>query len=147
MSESLVEMAKELVRELIQAGQLLPNDIQNALQSTYQSLMELKRQEETGSSTAETSGIVDWEKSISRHAVMCLECGQTFKQLATRHLQQHDLDGRSYRTKYGIPRTQSLSARTVTARRRKVAQSIKPWEKSREMRADAAKKRVRKKAM
>ncbi len=79
MSASLVEMAKELVRELIQAGQLLPNDVQNALQSTYQSLMELKRQEETGFSTAATPGTVDWRKSITRNAVTCLECGQTFR--------------------------------------------------------------------
>jgi hypothetical protein len=42
----------------------------------------------------------------------------------------HGLDGRSYRTKYGIPRTQSLSAREVLARRRQIVQRIRPWEKS-----------------
>jgi predicted transcriptional regulator len=140
-------MAKELVMELIQAGQLSSDDMQNALQSTYQSLMKLKAREETGSSIVAIPGTVDWRKSITRHAVTCLECGQSFKQLSVRHLRAHNLDGRSYRNKYGIPRTQPLAARATTARRRELAQSIKPWEKASEMRADAAKKRARKKAV
>jgi predicted transcriptional regulator len=145
MSESLVEMAKELVRELIQSGQLSPGDMQNVLQSTYQSLVELKASEETGSSIVAIPGTVDWKKSITRHLVTCLECCQTFKQLSARHLRQHNLDGRSYRAKYGIPRTQPLAARSTTTRRRELAQEIKPWEKAREMRATMAKKAARKK--
>ncbi len=57
-----------------------------------------------------------------------MECGDTFKQLSARHLRIHDLDPRSYRTKYGIPPTQSLSSRDATARRRAVAQQVRPWE-------------------
>jgi hypothetical protein len=52
------------------------------------------------------------------------------KQLSIRHLRMHELDGRSYRAKYGIPRTQPLSARSTTDRRRQVAQEIRPWEKA-----------------
>ena len=144
MPQSVIEMAKELVMELIQAGQLSPDDMQNALQNTYRSLMDLKAREETGSGTAATPGTVDWRKSITRHAVTCLECGQSFRQLSGRHLRQHDLDGRSYREKYGIPRTQPLSARATTARRRELAQSIKPWEKAKETKAKVAKNAERK---
>ena len=42
----------------------------------------------------------------------------------------HGLDSRSYRTKYGIPPTQPLSARATTERRRQVVQEIRPWEKA-----------------
>jgi predicted transcriptional regulator len=140
MPQSVIEMAKELVSELIQAGQLSPGNMQEALQNTYASLMALKAMEESGSNTVETLPTsMNWRESITRHAVTCLECGQSFKQLSPRHLRQHDLDGRSYRNKYGIPRTQPLAARATTDRRREVAQEIKPWEKVREMRADAAK--------
>ena len=51
-----------------------------------------------------TSSPVDWRKSITKHAMTCLECGHAFKQLSIRHLRQHGLDTRSYRIKYGIPR-------------------------------------------
>jgi predicted transcriptional regulator len=92
---------------------------------------------------------VNWKKSITKYAITCLECGQSFKQLSLRHLSQHGLDSWSYRVKYGIPRTQPLSAKATTAKRREIAQAIKPWERTpralqaKEEQAKAAKKAVR----
>jgi predicted transcriptional regulator len=80
-----------------------------------------------------------------------LECGQTFKQLSGRHLRQHNLDARSYRTKYGIPENQPLAARETIAKRRQIVMEIKPWEQSpsyrkgQEAKATAPKKSGRKK--
>ncbi|WP_089941453.1 MucR family transcriptional regulator [Candidatus Entotheonella palauensis] len=75
-----------------------------------------------------------------------LECGDTFRQLSTRHLRIHDLNPRSYRAKYGIPRTQPLSSRTATARRRELARQIRLWEQAASGRraAKAAAKKARK---
>ena len=121
--------------------------MQEALQSTYASLVTLKAQEETGAGTTATPQTVDWRKSITRHAVTCLECGASFKQLSVRHLRQHDLDGRSYREKYGIPRTQPLAARATTAKRKTIAQTVRPWEKTPTyVKAQEAKAKVAKKA-
>jgi predicted transcriptional regulator len=149
--QSLLEMAKELIQAQIEAGQLSVDDMQGALQSTYQSLMELHANERTGSSTAAIPQTADWKKSITRHAITCLECGASFKQLSGRHLRHHDLDGRLYRAKYGIPRTQPLAARATTARRREIVQQSRPWEtapayvKAQEKKAKVAKKAGRKK--
>jgi predicted transcriptional regulator len=130
MSESVLSMAKELIQAQIEAGQLSPVNIAEALQRTHASLLALKTQEETGVGTTAIPQTVDWRKSITRHAVTCLECGASFKQLSGRHLRQHDLDTRRYREKYGIPRTQSLAARATTARRREIVQQSRPWEKT-----------------
>jgi predicted transcriptional regulator len=73
---------------------------------------------------------VDWKRSITRNRVVCLECGAEFKQLSARHLGQHGLNGRTYREKYGIPRTQALAAKATTAARKKIVQQIRPWEKA-----------------
>jgi ROS/MUCR transcriptional regulator protein len=68
-------------------------------------------------------------------------------------LSNHDLDTRTYRTKYGIPSTQSLAARETAAKRRQIVAAAKPWEKSptyrkgQEAKAAAAKKSGRKKGM
>ena len=133
MAPSLLEIAKDLTRTLVETGRLSAEDMQDMLQSTYATLATLKAQEASGTSTtmplAEASP-VDWRKSITRHAVSCLACGETFKQLSIRHLGMHGLDPRSYRTKYGIPRTQPLAARATTERRRQVAQETRPWEKA-----------------
>jgi hypothetical protein len=61
---------------------------------------------------------------------MCLECGQSFKQLSVRHLKEHGLDGKAYRIKYGIPRTQALAAKEITSRRKEIVQRTRPWEKA-----------------
>jgi predicted transcriptional regulator len=125
-------MAKDLVMAQITAGQLPPEDMQNALQRTYASLIALKGQEETGtvSPVQVPDATPDWKKSITKHTLTCLECGATFKQLSVRHLREHGLDGRSYREKYGIPRTQPLAAKDTTAIRKKIVQETKPWEKA-----------------
>ncbi len=78
---------------------------------------------------------MDWKSSIHKHTVTCLECGVAFRQLSARHLRTHDLNPRSYRVKYGMPGTQTLSAREVTARRRELAQQIRPWEQAASKRA------------
>jgi hypothetical protein len=62
--------------------------------------------------------------------VTCLACGASFKQLSVRHLKEHGLDGKSYRIKYGIPRTQSLAAKEITLRRKEMVQRSRPWEKA-----------------
>jgi predicted transcriptional regulator len=69
-------------------------------------------------------------KSIKKYSVECLICGTIFKQLSARHLRQHDLDPRTYRQRFGIPRSQALSAKETTAMRRRVVQNIRPWEKA-----------------
>src|SRR5262252_5940012 len=135
MSQTLLEMAKDLVLVQIQAHKLLPDDMHHALQQTYTTLMTLKAQEDAEGSVPMTtpeipSQPVHWRKSITKHTVTCLECGASFKQLSVRHLKAHALDGKSYRIKYGIPRTQPLSAKETTAIRKEIVQRSRPWEKA-----------------
>src|SRR5438874_2554283 len=91
MSQTLLEMAKDLVLAQIRVHQLSPDEMHAALQLTYASLHALKTQEDTQGSVAvappETpSQPVNWRKSITQQTVTCLECGARFKQLSTRHL-------------------------------------------------------------
>src|SRR2546422_4475280 len=135
MPQSLLEMAKDLILAQIQAQKLSPEEMQTALQHTYNSLLALQAQEETNGivavETPETrQGPVHWRKSITKHTVSCLACGQSFKQLSVRHLKEHGLDGKAYRIKYGIPRAQPLSAKETTSRRKEVVQRARPWEKA-----------------
>ncbi len=142
MPQSLLEMAKDLVMAMIQAGALAPEDMQKELQKTHMSLLELKSKEELGDGSeavvmtsengAMTSGTgqVDWKKSIKKYTIECLICGASFKQLSVRHLRNHELDPRAYRQRFGIPRTQPLSAKDTTAMRKKIVQKSRPWEKA-----------------
>ena len=136
MTPSLVNLAKELTLALVRTGNITSEDMKDTLQETYATLVVLKAQGESDAPIPESAAkaaAVDWRKSITKHAVTCLECGQSFKQLSPRHLGMHRLDSRSYRIKYGIPPTQPLSSRASTERRRQVAQEIRPWEKKQQV--------------
>jgi predicted transcriptional regulator len=135
MAQTLLEMAKDLVMAQIEVYRLSPEEMHTALQQTYTTLQALQVQEDAGGSVAvatpETSPEpVNWKKSITKHAVTCLECGQALKQISVRQLKEHGLDGRSYRIKYGIPRTQPLAAKETTSRRKEIVQKSRPWEKA-----------------
>jgi predicted transcriptional regulator len=135
MSQTLLEMAKDLILAQIQAQKLSLEDMHTALQHTYSSLLALQAQEDSNGivavATPETQPEpVHWRKSITKHTVACLACGASFKQLSVRHLREHGLDARSYRVQYGIPRKQPLSARAVTAIRKQIVQTTRPWEKA-----------------
>jgi predicted transcriptional regulator len=135
MSQSLLEMAKDLVMAHIAAHRLSPEDMHQALQQTYATLQALKAREDSpGSVTVVVPETppkpAHWRKSITKHAVTCLECGASFKQLSVRHLKEHGLDGQAYRIKYGIPRTQSLAAKEITSKRKEIVQRSRPWEKA-----------------
>jgi predicted transcriptional regulator len=155
MSQSILEMTKELVLAQIRSGTLAPEDMQEALRRTYQSLLELKGIEESESpvpAVGTAPAPSDWRTSITQHAITCLECGASFRQLSGLHLRVHGLDARSYRAKYGIPQSQPLAARATVAKRRQIAAEVRPWEKSptymkaQEKKAAPAKKAGRKKA-
>ena len=135
MPQSLLEMTKDLVLAQIEARRLSPDEMHTALEHTYTSLLALQAQEDANGlvavATPETrQGPGNWRKSITKHTVTCLECGASFKQLSVRHLKEHGLDGRSYRVTYGIPQSQPLSARSMTAIRKQIVQRSRPWEKA-----------------
>lgn len=134
MSQTLLEMAKDLGIEQIRVHHLPPDDAKSLLLSTHATLLSMHGVEAPAavirSATEEEGRQPDWKRSISKHAITCLECGNTFRQLSSRHLRVHDLDPNSYRAKYGIPSMQPLSSRQATARRRELAQQIRPWEQA-----------------
>jgi hypothetical protein len=76
MSQTLLEMAKDLVMAQIQARTLPPHEMHIALQQTYTTLMTLKAQEDSPGSVAVATPAtppkpVNWKKSITKHTVTC----------------------------------------------------------------------------
>lgn len=145
MPQSMLEMATDLVMAMIQNGSLHLEDMQTELQKTHASLLALKEQEDVGESggvgsilladlesseRSHRSTLVNWKKSIKKHTIDCLICGASFKQLSVRHLKSHDLNPRTYRVQFGIPRLQPLSAKETTAMRKKIVRQSRPWEKA-----------------
>ena len=84
MSQTLLEMAKDLVMAQIEAHRLSPEEMHQALQQTYASLQALQAQEDANGSVAVVTPEtppepVNWKKSITKHTVTCLECGASLQ--------------------------------------------------------------------
>ena len=122
MSKSLVEMSAEIVAAQASHRALSPEEIAESLRRTFQTLKEI--QQLGNGSDFEEAVSRDPQASIQRNQVLCLECGKAFKLLSNRHLALHSLTPRAYKQKHGIRMTQALSARTLSARRRKLAKDL-----------------------
>ncbi len=134
MSKTLAEMAASIVMAQASHSRLSPDDIADSLRKVFQTLKDIQ-QMGNGSEIDEAISR-DPQSSIQRNQVVCLECGKAFKLLSNRHLALHSLTPREYKQKHGIRMTQALSARTLSARRRKLAKDLGMGKQLAEWRAD-----------
>lgn len=141
MEKSLVEMAAEIIAAQASQSRMTPEEITEGLQKTYATLQRIQSQEEGG---PEAIGVKAPRPaplaSIQRNKIICLECGREFKQLSKSHLASHGLTPKSYKQRYSISLGTPLTAKSLSARRRKMAKERGLGEKL----AQARKKRVRK---
>ena len=132
MPKSLVEMCADIVAAQASQTHLSPEEMAESLHKVFQTLQEIQQrgevQQRDMDAQLETAS-QDPLSSIQRNQVICLECGQSFKLLSNRHLALHNLTPRQYKQKHGIQLTQALSARTLSAHRRKVAKELGMGEK------------------
>lgn len=118
MAKSLVEMAAEIVVAQTSSTRMSPDEVSEALLKAFEALNTIKAQEEGKAAVVPS---MEPMKSIQRAKVICLECGKDFKQLTNRHLALHGMNSKEYKKKYGIPLRQSLAAKSLSAKRRKMA--------------------------
>lgn len=155
MSKSLTEMAAEIVAA--QAGHvgMSHDEMGAALRKAFEALQCIKAIEEGATASVEEAlATMDPRASIQRNKVVCLECCKEFKLITNRHLKDHGMNAKEYRKKYGFSARQPLSAKALTAKRRKIAKTLGLGERlqaARKAKARAAEKpkrkaRIRKKA-
>ncbi len=62
------------------------------------------------------------KQAFRKDEVICMVCGKGGMKSLTRHLKQHGLKPGQYRKQFGIPSSQSLTARSFSEARRKMAE-------------------------
>ena len=71
----------------------------------------------------------DVKKSIKASAIVCLECGKSFKVLGKRHLASHGLTPNSYRAKYGMKKNTPLCSKDFLKNSRERMANLRIWER------------------
>jgi predicted transcriptional regulator len=131
MAKSLTEMAAEIVAAQAGHTAMSGDEMNTALKRTFEALQHLKGLEEMGDVpelTKEQDELAQIRfnpmKSIQRNYVVNLEDGKKYKQLTVRTLAKFQLTPKEYRKKWGFTARQPLSAKTLTAKRRKTAKEL-----------------------
>ncbi|MFP3870745.1 MAG: MucR family transcriptional regulator [Syntrophobacteria bacterium] len=148
MLKSLTEMAAEIVRSQASHAPMAPEDMEDALKKTFEALRHVKEREESGEQVVEAkeerNELAQLRaapmRSIRRNYVINLEDGTKYKQLTARTLAKFGLTPKEYRKKWGFAARQPLSAKSLTAKRRKTAKELKLGEKLQKVRKARAKK-------
>jgi predicted transcriptional regulator len=136
MTKSLVEMCVDIVSAQASHKAMDPEELTESIRIVFQTLQTLHQantgiegieatipHENNGSTSSATLSYLRRNpmKSIQRHQIICLESGKAYKVLSNRHLALYGLTSREYKKKWGIPLRTPLSARSLSAQRRKVA--------------------------
>jgi predicted transcriptional regulator len=124
----ILNLVSEILKTQASQADMTPDDMAEGIKKVYRALKWVESQETKAAQAAEEPKMTGPD-SIQRNKVICLECGREFKQISAKHLAGHGTDRRAYKEKYGIPLRQALSARSLSARRRKTAKELGLGEK------------------
>ena len=144
MAKSLTQMAAEIVAAQASHATLAAEDMEAALRKTFDALKKIKTIEE-GEPEAEAPP-VEPRRSIQWNYVVNLEDGKKYKQLTSRTLAKFGLTPKEYRKKWGFTARQPLSAKSLTAKRRKTAIALGLGEKLQKARKAKLKAKAKPKA-
>ena len=122
MSKSLVELTADIITAQARTMQLSTDVMTDTVRKVFEMLQAVDRSEH--GETLKHTTPRDPEASIQQHQVICKECGRAFTLLSNRHLVLHGLTPREYKKKHGIRLAQPLSARSLTAHRRRLAKDL-----------------------
>jgi predicted transcriptional regulator len=144
MAKTLVEMAAEIVTAQASNTQMSSEEISDTLRKLFLTLKDIKDKEDGIFTTFEVASMekghigIEPKDSIQRNKIICLECGKEFKQLSKSHLKIHNLTPKDYKKKHGLRTSQALVAKSLTAKRRKLAKEKKLGSKLAEYRRKKA---------
>jgi predicted transcriptional regulator len=146
MAKSLTQMAADIVAAQASHVSMSADEMDVALKKVFEALKQIKVVEETPAGEAVDDELARLRanpmKSIQRTYVINLEDGSKYKQLTAKTLAKFGLTAREYRKKWGFSARQALSAKSLSAKRRKVAKALGLADKLAAARAPAKKKRA-----
>ena len=128
MAKTLTQMAADIVAAQASHVSMSADEMDTALTRVFEALTQIKALEELGPGEAVDDKLARLRarpmKSIQKNYVVNLEDGSKYKQLTAKTLAKFGLTAKEYRKKWGFPTRQALSAKSLSAKRRKAAKAL-----------------------
>ncbi len=120
---TIIEMAAEILTAHASSSPMTGDELIAELHKIHAALQALESAQTNPASVEEAKASITIKDAFKKNEVICMICGKGGMKVLTRHLSSvHNLKPREYKKQFGIPRTQSLSAKSLTESRRKTAQ-------------------------
>ena len=118
---TLLEMTAEIVKAHAGASKLTSDELLGDLVKVYAALQGLVLGPSMGNEEKPRPALTV-KQAFKKDEVICMVCGKAGMKMLTRHLNiVHGMKPREYRKQFGIPKTQSLSAASLTEAKRESA--------------------------
>ena len=128
MARSLTQMAADIVSAQASHVSMSADEMDATLKRVFEALCEIKAVEDKPAGEEVDDELAQFRanpmKSIQRNYVVCLEDGSKYKQLTAKTLSRFSLTAKEYRKKWGFSARQALSAKSLSAKRRKTAKTL-----------------------
>jgi predicted transcriptional regulator len=128
MAKTLTQMAADIVAAQASHVSMSADEMDTTLKKVFEVLSQIKVLEEMPFEEAVDDKLARLRakpmRSIQKNYVVNLEDGSKYRQLTAKTLAKFSLTAKEYRKKWGFPARQALSAKSLSARRRKVAKAL-----------------------
>jgi predicted transcriptional regulator len=120
---TLVEIAAQIVSAHVANTAMTSDQIIAELNKVHSALKGLEAGEPVEGGAVEVKSSLSVKEAFKKNEVICLVCGKGGFKTLSRHLTTaHGMTPTMYRNHFGIPRSQSLSAKNYSEARRQMAQ-------------------------
>jgi predicted transcriptional regulator len=124
MAQNLLELTSSIVSAHASMSEMTGDELLQEIQRVYTALQQLESAAPADSTqpTEAKTPTVTLKKAFQADQVVCMICGKGGMKTLTRHLTKvHNMKPGEYRKQFGIPRTQSLTAKNFSEARRQMA--------------------------
>jgi predicted transcriptional regulator len=122
MPSTLLELTANIVSSHASVTEMSTDELLQELQKVHTALAQLEGGVAPAPEEPKTP-VITLKKAFQPDQVVCMICGKGGMKTLTRHLNQvHAMKPGAYRKQFGIPSSQSLTAKNFSESRRKMAQ-------------------------
>jgi predicted transcriptional regulator len=128
MAKTLTQMAADIVASQASHVSMSADEMDASLKRVFEALSHIKALEDTSAGQAVDDELAQLRanpiRSIQRNYIVNLEDGSKYRQLTAKTLARFGLTAKEYRRKWGFSVRQPLSAKSLSAKRRKTAKDL-----------------------
>lgn len=99
----LVELTALIVGAYVTRNPVSPGDLPRVIADVHAALSSLGKTEVSGSDREPRAPAVPVKRSVRQDAIICLDCGKTFKSLKRHLMTSHGLTPDGYKARWGLP--------------------------------------------